>query len=181
MPPPRSRANRPMVMSTTTMRRTITTTAMSTTMSEHPTCHHASHPAAMPASPDAGADIAIDPICGMKVVRATAKHTAIHGGATQYFCSARCRERFLADPDSFGRHGDAGCHAHRKQATTSAPASADIIHTCPMHPEVRQKGPGFCPICGMALEPEEVAADAGPNPERIDMQRRFWIGLALTA
>ena len=53
------------------------------------------------------------------------------------------------------------------------------IYTCPMHPEIRQVGPGTCPICGMALEPELVTADSGPNPELADMTRRFWIGLAL--
>ena len=57
---------------------------------------------------------------------------------------------------------------------------AGTIFTCPMHPEVRQEGPGSCPICGMALEPEMPTADAGPNPELADMTRRFWIGLALT-
>ncbi|OJW29173.1 MAG: copper-translocating P-type ATPase, partial [Rhodospirillales bacterium 69-11] len=54
------------------------------------------------------------------------------------------------------------------------------IYTCPMHPEIRQVGPGSCPICGMALEPVEVTAESGPNPELIDMTRRFWIGLVLT-
>ena len=61
-----------------------------------------------------------------------------------------------------------------------APARPDATYTCPMHPEVRQDGPGSCPICGMALEPLDVTADAGPNPELADMTRRFWIGLALT-
>ena len=54
------------------------------------------------------------------------------------------------------------------------------IYTCPMHPEIRQEGPGSCPICGMALEPDIVTAESGPNPELADMTRRFWIGLALT-
>ena len=58
---------------------------------------------------------------------------------------------------------------------------AGTIYTCPMHPEVRQVGPGSCPICGMALEPRLASADAGPNAELIDMSRRFWIGLALSA
>ncbi|WP_037461344.1 heavy metal-binding domain-containing protein, partial [Sinorhizobium fredii] len=55
-----------------------------------------------------------------------------------------------------------------------------VIYTCPMHPQVRQIGPGNCPICGMALEPEVVTAETGPSPELIDMRRRFWIGLVLT-
>ena len=60
------------------------------------------------------------------------------------------------------------------------PAPAGTIYTCPMHPQIRQVGPGNCPICGMALEPETVTADAGPSAELIDMTRRFWIGLILT-
>src|SRR5690606_8911539 len=54
------------------------------------------------------------------------------------------------------------------------------IYTCPMHPQIRQVGPGSCPICGMALEPVMVGTEAGPNLELIDMTRRFWIGVALT-
>ena len=50
------------------------------------------------------------------------------------------------------------------------------IYTCPMHPQIRQVGPGSCPICGMALEPEVASLDAPPNPELADMTRRFWIG-----
>jgi len=77
-----------------------------------------------------------------------------------------------------------GCHHHPRdhirQATLAAPAPAGTIYTCPMHPQVRQIGPGACPICGMALEPVAVTADSGPNPELADMTWRFWIGLALT-
>ncbi|NRP75675.1 Silver exporting P-type ATPase [Ensifer psoraleae] len=54
------------------------------------------------------------------------------------------------------------------------------VYTCPMHPKIRQIGPGNCPICGMALEPEVIAAETGPSPELVDMRRRFWIGLVLT-
>src|SRR5215471_12051844 len=73
-----------------------------------------------------------------------------------------------------------GPHGHAAAVRSSAPVPKGTIYTCPMHPEVRQVGPGFCPICGMALEPVEVEATAGPNPELFDMTRRFWIGLALT-
>ncbi len=69
---------------------------------------------------------------------------------------------------------------HHHPATPPAAAPAGTIYTCPMHPQIRQEGPGSCPICGMALEPERVTAEAGPNPELADMRRRFWIGLALT-
>ncbi len=114
--------------------------------------------------------MAIDPVCGMKVDPHTAKHRAEHHGHTYYFCAAGCRTKFLADPARYlgGKKAD------------EAPVPEGTIYTCPMHPEIRQVGPGSCPICGMALEPELVTADAGPNPELADMTRRFWIGLALT-
>jgi Cu+-exporting ATPase len=111
-----------------------------------------------------------DPVCGMSVDPHTARHTAMHAGRPYHFCSARCRERFLADPQKYLAPGD----------ERAAPVPEGTIYTCPMHPEVRQVGPGSCPICGMALEPVLVTADTGPNPELVDMTRRFWIGLALT-
>jgi len=111
-----------------------------------------------------------DPVCGMKVDPHTARHRAAHGGRTYYFCSARCREKFESDP----------AHYLEKDKTPATPVPAGTIYTCPMHPEIRQEGPGSCPICGMALEPLLVSADSGPNPELADMTRRFWIGLALT-
>ena len=114
--------------------------------------------------------MARDVVCGMNVDPATAKHFAEHGGTTHYFCGARCREKFLADPDKYLKP---------KQAEPK-PGEADAIYTCPMHPEIRQKGPGSCPICGMALEPLHAALDAQPNHELIDMTRRFWIGLVLS-
>ena len=110
-----------------------------------------------------------DPVCGMTVDPHTAKHRHTHDGRPYYFCSARCRERFVAEPARY-----------LKPELAAAPiVSADTIYTCPMHPEIRQRGPGSCPICGMALEPEIVSADTGPSPELADMTRRFWIGLAL--
>src|SRR6516162_7705875 len=77
------------------------------------------------------------------------------------------------------------CHMHTNSTTTSPhdhddnPA-LDVIYTCPMHPQIRQAGPGFCPICGMALEPVEVEVQSGPSPELLEMTRRFWGGLVLT-
>ena len=112
---------------------------------------------------------AIDPVCGMTVDPATAKHRTETGGETVYFCSTGCKARFEADPA-----------AYRGRKSAPPPARPGAIHTCPMHPEIRQMGPGACPICGMALEPETIAADSGPNPELADMSRRFWIALALT-
>ena len=111
-----------------------------------------------------------DPVCGMDVDPHRAKHKAEHGGRTYYFCAAGCRAKFLANPAQY----------LEPAASEAAPLPAGTIYTCPMHPEIRQVGPGSCPICGMALEPELVTADAGPNPELADMTRRFWIGLALT-
>jgi Cu+-exporting ATPase len=113
-----------------------------------------------------------DPVCGMWVDPHAAKHRAEHGGRPYYFCSAACRAKFVADPE---RYLDPAA------AAESEPAPEGTIYTCPMHPEVRQVGPGSCPICGMALEPVEVGREAAPNRELIDMTRRFWIGLALSA
>ncbi len=127
---------------------------------------HAHAPTSEPAPPG----LVKDPVCGMSVDPATAKHKAEHGAATYSFCSARCRERFAADPARF--------LATPEPSPKSAPLAA--IYTCPMHPEVRRPGPGHCPICGMALEPEVAALGEGPSAELIDMTRRFWIALALS-
>jgi Cu+-exporting ATPase len=150
-----------------------------------------------------------DPVCGMAVDVATAPKLS-HGGADHYFCCPSCRDRFRADPARY-------LGGAKPAPAGAAPSgAADIIHTCPMHPEVRQKGPGSCPdcgmalepaafsaatrteyvcpmhpeilrdapgacpICGIALEPRTVAAAEAPNPELLDMTRRFWIGGALT-
>ncbi len=109
-----------------------------------------------------------DPVCGMKVDPHTAKHRADYHGHTYYFCNPRCREKFIADPEKY-------LNPHEAEPV---PAGAEYI--CPMHPEIRQIGPGSCPICGMALEPVIASADAGPNPALLDMKRRLWIALVLT-
>jgi P-type Cu+ transporter len=122
-------------------------------------------------APDHDHDItAIDPVCGMKVKVATAKHTTVHDGQTYYFCNPKCLAKFTAEPDRYLKPAEA----------RQPDVPAGTIYTCPMHPEIRQVGPGSCPICGMALEPEMVTADAAPNPELADMTRRFWIGLVLS-
>ena len=110
-----------------------------------------------------------DPVCGMTVDPDTTPHKAQHEGQDYFFCSAGCATKFTQDPARY----TAGA------AAPHAPAPAGTIYTCPMHPEVRQVGPGACPICGMALEPEVVSLDSGPNHELQDMTRRFWVGLAL--
>lgn len=112
----------------------------------------------------------LDPVCGMKVDPVATAHHARHEGGEFHFCSAGCRTKFVADPERY-------LHKAPGASATAAPAGA--IYTCPMHPEVRQVGPGSCPICGMALEPETFTAETGANPELADMSRRFWIGLAL--
>src|SRR5712691_6627930 len=111
----------------------------------------------------------VDPVCGMKVTADPAKSVS-HEGTTYYFCSTRCMEKFSADPLRY-----AG-----KKKRPGAEAAPGAIYTCPMHPEVRQVGPGNCPKCGMALEPVLASADERPSPELLDMTRRFWIGLVLT-
>jgi Cu+-exporting ATPase len=110
-----------------------------------------------------------DPVCGMSVDPATAKHRHEYGGAEYLFCSRGCLEKFRADPARY--------LGGRPQAAEPAPAGT--VYTCPMHPEVTRIGPGTCPICGMALEPLDAAAAEGPNPELADMTRRFWISGAL--
>jgi Cu+-exporting ATPase len=102
----------------------------------------------------------------------TAKHRAEHNGLSYYFCSADCREKFLAHPTRYLDPSTA--------ATKAQPVLDGTIYTCPMHPDIRQVGPGSCPICGMALEPLLVGLDTEPNHELIDMKRRFWTGLAVT-
>jgi len=109
-----------------------------------------------------------DPVCGMKVDPATTPHHARHNDKSWYFCSTGCRSKFIDDPERY----------LVVQGSIDAPQGA--IWTCPMHPEVRQGHPGSCPICGMALEPTELALDDGRSPELVDMSRRFWIGLVLT-
>ncbi|WP_416193392.1 heavy metal translocating P-type ATPase [Nitrobacter sp. TKz-YC01] len=115
---------------------------------------------------------AVDPVCGMKVEPATARYKLEHSGQTYYFCSERCRTKFEADPAKY-INGNA-------QQQPPAHVPEGTIYTCPMHPQIRQVGPGNCPICGMGLEPELATAETGPNPELIDMTRRFWVGLVLS-
>jgi Cu+-exporting ATPase len=113
----------------------------------------------------------VDPVCGMQVDPAGTPHHATHAGNDYHFCSARCRERFIAEPTKY------------LVPATGAPeiaAPAGTIHICPMHPQIRQEGPGNCPICGMALEPEMPSLEDEENPELRDFSRRFWSTLPLT-
>jgi Cu+-exporting ATPase len=106
----------------------------------------------------------------MQVDPLTTAHHATHAGADYHFCSGRCRERFLAEPARY----------LTPVAAPLAPLASGTIYTCPMHPQIRQQGPGTCPICGMALEPEMPSLEEEDNPELRDFSRRFWWTLPLT-
>ena len=116
---------------------------------------------------------AIDPVCGMTVQPLQAAAIKTYKNKDYYFCSNKCAQKFEAEPQKF--------LSEKPAAKPSEETDTDAIYTCPMHPEVRQKGPGSCPMCGMALEPEEETAEEKPNPELISMTRRFWISVILTA
>ena len=114
----------------------------------------------------------LDPVCGMTISPGDAVCHADYRGHTYYFCSQSCLEQFRADPGRF-------VESERKQPAALMDSEAE--YTCPMHPQIRQKGPGTCPICGMALEPVAITLEEQPNEELEDMTRRFWWSLALTA
>ena len=109
----------------------------------------------------------IDPVCGMTVDPAKTPHHAHHHGKEYHFCGNGCRTKFEADPEKYLKP---------KQERAAEVVPEGTIYTCPMHPEIRKVGPGSCPICGMALEPEVFSADNEPNPELADFTRRLWIG-----
>ena len=139
---------------------------------------------------------AVDPVCGMTVNPSTAKFRAEHGGRTYYFCCGGCQAKFTADPERYltaaGRSKDRPLQSAAQSNTCRhatpwprvfRPASASahgVEYTCPMHPEVRQIGPGSCPMCGMALEPVVMTAEEPANEELADMTRRFRVSVALT-
>src|SRR5688572_5752872 len=148
-----------------------------------------------------------DVVCGMQVAPARAAGRTDHEGRTYYFCSKGCLLKFQSEPgkylDPAYRPGMHAMHAapapltlvKHRPAASGTPLTASAVdrkggssdapdareYTCPMHPEVRQRGPGSCPICGMALEPVEASLEEEPNHELLDMSRRFWWSLALTA
>ncbi|MBK8464603.1 MAG: cadmium-translocating P-type ATPase [Chloracidobacterium sp.] len=124
----------------------------------------------------------VDPVCKMFVLPESAAATYDHNGEKYYFCMTGCREKFAADPQRFLSEPPAvagGFTPDRFQPPATAGGS-DVEYTCPMHPEIIQIGPGSCPICGMALEPKEISLDDGPDPEFLDMKRRFAITAILT-
>lgn len=121
----------------------------------------------------------IDPVCGMTVDPADASGPFEHAGRTYYFCCQGCLEKFRADPTKYLAASQPG---EADDSEGKAAADTSVIYTCPMHPEVRQRGPGPCPACGMALEPADAgAADDAENPELADMTRRFWTSVIFAA
>ena len=148
-----------------------------------------------------------DPVCGMTVDPATAKHRWDHQGKTYVFCCNGCLEKFKADPEGYLAGGEKPAAPAPAGAMYTCPMHPDVMqegpgdcpdcgmalepvtvpgprtqtrYTCPMHPEIVEDGPGDCPICGMALEPVTVTVEEGANPELVDMTRRFWASLVLT-
>ena len=127
--------------------------------------HDHEHEAAAPGA-------AIDPVCGMSVDPATARHRAEHAGTTYFFCGARCRERFTAEPARY--------IGESRPAPAEAAAPQGALWTCPMHPQIVRDKPGSCPICGMALEPMTPTGGEENNSEVALMTRRFWVGVVLS-
>jgi Cu+-exporting ATPase len=115
----------------------------------------------------------------MTVDPASAAASVEHEGKKYYFCNPHCAHKFHADPARY-LHGEPRPEHMAEPAAPAAPPGGKVEYICPMHPEIVRDQPGSCPICGMALEPRVASADEGPNPELVDMQRRFWVGLALT-
>ena len=112
----------------------------------------------------------IDPVCGMHVAANQDKKVA-HGGKDYFFCSVGCTAKFRSNPLAYLRP---------KAPEPTVPVAEGAIYTCPMHPQIRQPGPGSCPICGMALEPVMPSLDDEENPELVDFRHRFWWTLPLS-
>jgi Cu+-exporting ATPase len=133
--------------------------------------------------------VALDPVCGMTVDPARAAGQVDHEGTTYYFCSKGCVAKFKADPKKYlsGTREPMSAPApalltiggSKRTKNVERPPSTEYV--CPMDPEVLSDRPGACPKCGMALEPRVADLSDAPNPELVDMTRRFWIGLVLGA
>jgi Cu+-exporting ATPase len=143
-------------------------------MLENDTTDHTSGDAPATQAPPVAASVK-DLVCGMTVNPATAKHRVEFQSKPYFFCTARCHDKFVAEPLKY-----ASPQSQSPKVESQRQVKEGAIYTCPMHPQIRQSSPGSCPICGMALEPVTVLATAEPNHELADMTRRFWIGLVLT-
>ena len=138
--------------------------------SHGPHAGHDHHPHALDGDASELRERQRDPVCGMLVDRRTTPYRQQHAARPYFFCSAGCQSKFLDNPTKY---------LARSELTAPPAPPEGTIYTCPMHPQIRQVGPGFCPICGMALEPDLITATSGPNPDLADMIRRFWLGLVL--
>src|SRR5450759_2740879 len=118
-----------------------------------------------------------DLVCGMDVDPARTKHSLVDEGKDYFFCSAGGLEKFRREPGKYLAGGSGGGH---EPMEPEAPAGAGVEYTCPMHPEIVRPSPGSCPICGMALEPRTISLEDAPNPEFVDMKRRFIVSVVLT-
>ncbi len=169
--------------------------------------HEHAHPKTSGATEGAGGTVAKDPVCGMTVDPATSQHNFEHAGETFHFCCTGCRAKFAADPDRYlegtvkppqavpegvpytcpmhpdvvtdGPAGCPDCGMALEPMTVQLPATR-THYTCAMHLDVVKGKPGDCPHCGMALEPTTVSVEEPPNPELVDMSRRFWVSLVLS-
>jgi Cu+-exporting ATPase len=127
----------------------------------------------------------IDPVCGMTIDPHTAAGQSVHDGSTYYFCARSCKQKFDRDPARYLTAKSTAPQVHsigmvHSIGTVHPPPHTDAAtYTCPMHPQIIRSGPGSCPICGMALEPLVATQEEGPNPELVEMRRRFWVCLGL--
>lgn len=119
----------------------------------------------------------IDPVCGMTVNPQSAAGSFEYHGQTYYFCSQHCLHKFREAPEQFLSGGPSPMAHHHEMPATGE--GEKIEYTCPMHPEVVRDAPGFCPICGMALEPRTATVEED-NTELDDMKRRFWVSVVLS-
>src|SRR5581483_6054107 len=122
-----------------------------------------------------GSYVMIDLICKMEVDERSAAGKYVFEGKTYLFCSLHCLETFKKEP---AKYVAPASHGHEESVKKSSP---EAVYTCPMDPDVLQSKPGPCPKCGMALEPRTVTLDEEVNPELVDMTRRFWVSVLLTA
>ena len=148
----------------------------------------------------------LDPVCGMTIEEEEAAGSYEHGGVKYFFCHPSCLERFRENPSAFLTADETAVPAAGTMFTCpmdpdvrqSVPgpcpkcgmalepdlATAPLTkteYTCPMHPEIVVDRPGSCPICGMALEPRTVTLEDAPNPELVDMARRFRLAATIGA